>query len=250
MSQFDVSILNGMRILPIDITKGTICNSAKCPLTIAYQRQFRKNNPTYYAETGNYYSHVYRKLDRKPCFTFLHGDNLKAWIRHYDEKHPVFPVTVEAVEDTNRITRLKQVIWAKCGEVLSKFPPSTTHYLDIPNGEHETRLLKEIKEDFELPLTFEINKQIIGQAKPYPMFNPVAMALYCALGQKWSVAVCPTHTIIRRKGERTWSHIFVPNSHPVFEWLDGYNISNSGLPVTLSFTGKHIEKEGQNLLNK
>ena len=250
MSQFDVAILKDLRIIPIDIANGTTCNSAKCPLTRGFSRVFRKTNPTHYAEVGNYHTHIYQKLDRKPKTGFMHGDNLKAWIRHYDENHPVFPVTVEVVEDRNKVNWLKKVVIGKNGGVLQNIPPSDTHYLEIPNGEHEKRLMKEIREDFELPLTFEINPQIIAQAKPYPMLNPIAMALHCALGQKWSVAVCPTHTIIRRKGERTYSHIFLPNSHQVYEWLDGYNISHSALPINLVMTDKHIEKEGQDLLNK
>ena len=182
MSNFDMSILKDLRIAPIDIHNGTQCNSAKCPLTRAFSRVFRKNNPTYYAEVGNYQSHIYQKLDRQPCETFIHGENLKAWIRFYDERMPAFPVKIELVEDKDKVYWLTHAVYSKAGDALSKFPPHKTHYLEIPSSESEAILIKDLHEDNGLPVVIEVDEAIIERSKPFPMLNPIALALSKRLG--------------------------------------------------------------------
>ena len=246
----ELTLPTEMLIIPLDIFNGSQCNSAKCPLSRAFNRALERQGIPYYAEVGNYQTHIYDKETRTPHITLIHGENLKAWIRFYDENMPVFPVKVEVRNDARKAHWLAQTVMKVAGDVLSVAPLSETHYLDIPSGEAQAWLLKDLQDDVELPLTVEVGEKAIKTGKRYPMLNPIAAALHVALGQKWQVAVSPDATIIRRKGCRTYSHIFLPNSHKVFMWLTDYNRAGDALPINLVMTKKHIEKEGQNLLHK
>ena len=251
MSELKESTLPAtMLIIPLDIINGTQCNSALCPLSRAFNRALKREGIPYYAEVGNYQTHIYDNATRTPQLILIHGENLKAWVRSYDENMAVFPVKVELLNDMRRAIHLKQAVWRVAGDVLSVAPLSETHYLEIPSGEAEVWLMKDLQADVELPLTFEVGEGAIRTGKPKTMLNPIAAALYCALDRKWSVSVSPDTTIIRRKGCRTYSHIFLPNTHKVYEWLRDYNRAGDALPISLTITNKHIEKEGQNLLNK
>ena len=63
-----------------------------------------------------------------------------------------FPVKVEVRNDARKAHWLAQTVMKVAGDVLSVAPLSETHYLDIPSGEAQAWLLKDLQDDVELPL--------------------------------------------------------------------------------------------------
>ena len=246
---------NSLIINEGDLSEGQRCNSAKCPLSSAFNRALLNRHMPYYAEVGNYQTVLYDELTRTPKMTLMHGDNLKGWVRSYDERLPVFPVQVELLKDKNRVSWLISAVRHLCGKVMCVCPPDKENYLEIPEGDPEVSLMEDFRKDVDLPFTFEVTQEHIQRFKRQstnPMRNPVTCAFFHAIGKttRWQCAAVPDCTVIRLKGDRTYSRIFLPNSHKVYMWLLDYNRAGDALPINLVITKKHIEKEGQNLLHK
>ena len=246
---------NSLIINEGDLSEGQRCNSAKCPLSSAFNRALLNRHMPYYAEVGNYQTVLYDELTRTPKMTLMHGDCLKGWVRFYDERLPVFPVKVDVFNDKNKVNWLVNAVRHLCGDVMCVCPPHKETYIDIEEGDPEVSLMEDFRKDVELPFTFEVTQEHIlrlSGIKRNPMRNPITCAFYHAIGKttRWQCAVSPDCTVIRKKGDRSYSRIFLPNSHKVYMWLLDYNRAGDALPINLVITKKHIEKEGQNLLNK
>ena len=245
---------NSLIINAGDLSEGQRCNSARCPLSSAFNRALLNRQIPYYAEVGNYQTVLYDEATRTPKMTLMHGDCLKGWVRSYDERLPVFPVQVELLKDKNRVSWLINAVRHLCGKVMCVCPPDKENYIEIPEGDPEVSLMEDFRKDVDLPFTFEVTQEHIQRFKRQsttPMRNPVTCAFYDAIGKttRWQSAVTPDCTVIRLKGCRTYSHIFLPNSHKVYMWLLDYNRAGDALPIKLVITKKHIEKKGQNLLH-